>query len=131
LLLLASILDTSSFGQINYQVSLASLSATAFLMEVYHTVKTYLAKGNEMLLKQASFLVLLLTSIISLPLAQFNQMPGSVLLIGVVAFSFLQYILSNISSERLGKIFHGYLYTYLDLALFPLWNCLGFIDTSN
>lgn len=49
---------------------------------------TYLAKGNEMLVKQASFLVLLLASIFAVLLTLLNQIPAAVLLIGLVAFTF-------------------------------------------
>jgi O-antigen/teichoic acid export membrane protein len=87
-LLLASILDASSYGEINYQLALASLLAIASLMGLNNTIMTYLAKGNEMLLKQASFLVLLLASIFSIILALLNQMPAAILLIGLVAFTF-------------------------------------------
>jgi O-antigen/teichoic acid export membrane protein len=87
-LLLASILDTSSYGEINYQLALASLLATASLMGLNNTVMTYLAKGNEILLKQASFLILLLASIFSLLLALLNQIPAAILLVGLVAFLF-------------------------------------------
>jgi O-antigen/teichoic acid export membrane protein len=87
-LLLASILDASSYGEINYQLALASLLATASLMGFNNTIMTYLAKGNEMLLKQASFLVLLLASIAAAILALLNQVPAAILLIGIVAFTF-------------------------------------------
>ena len=87
-LLLASILDASSYGEINYQLALASLLSVVSLMGLQNTVMTYLAKGNEILLKQASFLVLLLASIFSLLLALLNQIPAALLLVGLVAFTF-------------------------------------------
>jgi O-antigen/teichoic acid export membrane protein len=87
-LLLASILDASSYGEVNYQLALASILATASMMGFNNTVMTYVAKGNEMLLKQASFFILLLASILSLLLALLNQIPAAILLIGIVAFTF-------------------------------------------
>jgi O-antigen/teichoic acid export membrane protein len=87
-LMLASILDASSYGVINYQLALASILATASLMGFNNTIMTYLAKGNEILLKQVSFLVLLVASVLSLILALLNQIPAAILLVGLVAFLF-------------------------------------------
>ena len=87
-LLLASILDASSYGQINYQLALASVLATASLLGFNNTIMTYVAKGNEILLKQASFLILLLASISSILLALLNQLSAAILVIGIVAFLF-------------------------------------------
>jgi O-antigen/teichoic acid export membrane protein len=87
-LLLASILDVYSYGEINYQLALASLLATASLLGFNNTIMTYVAKGNEILLKQASFLILLLASVSSVLLALLNQIAAAILLIGIVAFTF-------------------------------------------
>lgn len=90
-LMLASILDASSYGEINYQLAIASLLATASLLGLNNTVMTYVAKGNEILLKQASFLILLLATVSSVVLALLNQIPAAILLIGIVAFTFTIY----------------------------------------
>jgi O-antigen/teichoic acid export membrane protein len=87
-LLLASILEASSYGEINYQLALASLLATTSIIGLNNTIMTYLARGNEILLRQSSFLILLLASTFSLILALLNQIPSAILLIGVVAFTF-------------------------------------------
>jgi O-antigen/teichoic acid export membrane protein len=87
-LILASILDASSYGEINYQLALASLLSIASLMGLNNTVMTFLAKGNEIILKQANFVILILSSIFSLLLSFLNQIPAAILLIGLVAFTF-------------------------------------------
>jgi O-antigen/teichoic acid export membrane protein len=87
-LLLATILDASSYGEINYYLALASLVATASLFGFNNTLMTYVAKGNELLLKQASFLILILASVSSVILAVLNQIPAAILVIGIVAFNF-------------------------------------------
>jgi O-antigen/teichoic acid export membrane protein len=86
-LLIASIVNVHDYGEINYQLALASLLATGSLLGLNNTIVTFLAKGNELLLKQASFLVLLLTSALSVVLALFNQVPAAILLLGINAFS--------------------------------------------
>jgi O-antigen/teichoic acid export membrane protein len=86
-LFIASILDVHDYGEVNYQLALASVLATVSLLGLNNTIVTFLAKGNEILLKQASFLVLILTSALSVVLALFNQVPGAILLLGINAFA--------------------------------------------
>jgi O-antigen/teichoic acid export membrane protein len=86
-LVIASILNVYDYGQINYQLAVASLLATGSLLGLNTTIITFLSKGNELLLKQASFLVLLLTSIIAVALTLFNQVAVALLLLGINAFT--------------------------------------------
>jgi O-antigen/teichoic acid export membrane protein len=86
-LLIAAIVNVYDFGHINYQVALASILAAGSLLGLNNTIITFLSKGNELLLKQSSFLVLLLTSTIAIVLALFNQVGVAILLLGINAFS--------------------------------------------
>jgi O-antigen/teichoic acid export membrane protein len=86
-LIIASILDVSDYGYINYQLALASIVATGALLGLNNTIVTFLSKGNELLLRQSSFLVLVLTSTIAVVLALFNQVGVAILLLGINAYS--------------------------------------------
>ena len=86
-LIIASILNVYDYGHINYQLALASLLAAGSLLGLNNTIITFLSKGNELLLKQSSFLVLLLTSTLAVILASFNQVGVAILLLGINAFS--------------------------------------------
>ncbi len=85
-LLIASIVDVHEYGEINFQLALASILATGSLLGLNNTIVTFLAKGNEAILKQAISLVLLLSSSLAIVLALFNQIPAAILLLGLNAF---------------------------------------------
>jgi hypothetical protein len=95
---------TSSYGKINYPVSLASLSATASIIGVLsYCQKTYLTKENALrYLSSPSFDFYIFLLVYS----SFLSSAYTVLLIGVVAFTFFTIIsCSIISSERLSGFF--------------------------
>lgn len=86
-LLIASILDAESYGVINYQLATAGILGTLSLLGLNNAVITFLAKGNEDLVKQAGLFVLIGSTTIAILLAIFDQVYTAILLLGFNAFS--------------------------------------------
>jgi O-antigen/teichoic acid export membrane protein len=85
---LASILAAEDYGRVNYYIAIASVASTISVVGLNTTVMTYLAKGNETILAQATLLVLVLSAGASIMTAVlFNNIPTAVLLIGLSAFA--------------------------------------------
>ena len=68
-LAIASIVSTSSYGELNYYIAAALLASSFSVVGFNFTTMTYLAKGFEKIVRQANMLVLVLSSISAIILA--------------------------------------------------------------
>jgi O-antigen/teichoic acid export membrane protein len=68
-LAIASIVSTTSYGELNYYIAAAILASTLSVAGLNFTTMTYLAKGFEKIVRQANVLVLLLSSVSAIILA--------------------------------------------------------------
>lgn len=94
---LASILQSSAYGELNYFMSIAMTVSIVSTLGLQVTVQTYLPKGEEILKNQANWTVLLSNCVIVLPLILiFHNIPTIVLSVGLAIFTMVQ-------AELLGK----------------------------
>ena len=75
-LLLASIQNADQYGKTNYEISIASLAASAALLGLNTTVTTYVAKGSSKINVQANQLILISSGIAAIIVAFFNWILG-------------------------------------------------------
>ena len=75
-LLLALIQNADEYGKTNYEISIASLAASAALLGLNTTVTTYLAKGSSKINVQANQLILISSGIAAIIVAFFNWILG-------------------------------------------------------
>ncbi|MEP0825631.1 MAG: oligosaccharide flippase family protein, partial [Nitrososphaera sp.] len=105
--ILASIVTVEEYGQINYYLAMATLISTLSLFGFNTTSITFLAKGSEVILRQASLLVLIIGTILSLILAIIlNSVSVALLLLGLSSFAMT-------SAELLGGKRYRYYFALL------------------
>ena len=75
-LLLALIQNADEYGKTNYEISIASLAASAALLGLNTTVTTYVAKGSSKINVQANQLILISSGIAAMIVAFFNWILG-------------------------------------------------------
>jgi O-antigen/teichoic acid export membrane protein len=75
-LLLAFIQNAHEYGKTNYEISIASLAASAALLGLNTTVTTYIAKGSSKIHIQSNQLILISGGIAALIVAYFNWILG-------------------------------------------------------
>jgi O-antigen/teichoic acid export membrane protein len=75
-LLLALIQNADQYGKTNYEISIASLAASAALLGLNTTVTTYVAKGSSKINVQANQLILISSGIAAIIVAFFNWILG-------------------------------------------------------
>ena len=75
-LLLALIQNADEYGKTNYEISIASLAASAALLGLNTTVTTYVAKGSTKINVQANQLILISSGIAAIIVAFFNWILG-------------------------------------------------------
>src|SRR5919109_1001617 len=75
-LLLAFIQNAHEYGKTNYEISIASLAASAALLGLNTTVTTYIAKGSSKIHIQSNQLILLSGGIAAVVVAYFNWILG-------------------------------------------------------
>jgi O-antigen/teichoic acid export membrane protein len=75
-LLLALIQNADEYGKTNYEISIASLAASAALLGLNTTVTTYVAKGSTKINVQANQLILISSGIAAMIVAFFNWILG-------------------------------------------------------
>ena len=75
-LLLALIQNADEYGKTNYEISIASLAASAALLGLNTTVTTYVAKGSSKINVQANQLILISSGIAAIIVAFFNWILG-------------------------------------------------------
>ena len=75
-LLLALIQNADEYGKTNYEISIASLAASAALLGLNTTVTTYVAKGSSKINVQANQLILISSGIAAIIIAFFNWILG-------------------------------------------------------
>lgn len=75
-LLLALIQNAEEYGKTNYEISIASLAASAALLGLNTTVTTYVAKGSSKINVQANQLILISSGIAAMIVAFFNWILG-------------------------------------------------------
>ena len=75
-LLLALIQNADEYGRTNYEISIASLAASAALLGLNTTVTTYVAKGSSKINVQANQLILISSGIAAMIVAFFNWILG-------------------------------------------------------
>jgi O-antigen/teichoic acid export membrane protein len=75
-LLLALIQNADEYGKTNYEISIASLAASAALLGLNTTVTTYVAKGSNKINVQANQLILISSGIAAMIVAFFNWILG-------------------------------------------------------
>ncbi len=68
-LILASILSVSEYGEINYYIAVAQIPASLAMLGMGNAITTFLAKGEEELLREACSLVLFAAIVASLIMA--------------------------------------------------------------
>ena len=73
-LLLAFIQNAHEYGRTNYEISIASLAASAALLGLNTTVTTYVAKGSSKINVQANQIILLSCGVAAIIVAFFNWM---------------------------------------------------------
>jgi O-antigen/teichoic acid export membrane protein len=73
-LLLAFIQNAHEYGRTNYEISIASLAASAALLGLNTTVTTYVAKGSSKINVQANQIILLSCGVAAITVAFFNWM---------------------------------------------------------
>jgi len=71
-ILIASFLETESFGKISYDMSLPSILGAVGLLGLNTTLMIYLPKGKTEIKSQANILVLFASILVSIPLFSFN-----------------------------------------------------------
>lgn len=87
-LILASLMSTEDYGLVNYYIAIASVASAVSILGLNTAIMTHLAKGNELMFKQASLLVLMLSSGASIVVAVLtNNIPAAILLLGLSAFA--------------------------------------------
>ncbi|HEX5187765.1 MAG TPA: hypothetical protein VFV86_12830 [Nitrososphaeraceae archaeon] len=94
---IASKLNAYEFGTLNYQISIASLFAAVGILGFDTTLTTFVAKGNNRMVHEASFLVMLSGGVLSIILILF--LPSIPLILLVLCML----IFSLIEAENLGK----------------------------
>src|SRR5919108_5624875 len=75
-LLLAFIQNAHEYGKTNYEISIASLAASAALLGLNTTVTTYVAKGSSKINVQANQIILISSGIAAVIVAYFNWILG-------------------------------------------------------
>ena len=73
-LLLAFIQNAHEYGKTNYEISIASLAASAALLGLNTTVTTYVAKGSNKINVQANQIILISCGVAAVTVAFFNWM---------------------------------------------------------
>ncbi len=85
-LFLASLLSTEEYGLFGYYLALATLFGTISVFGLRHTVITYLAKGDEKILPQANFVVLISNIIVIGIMYLWIEHLPTILLLGAMSF---------------------------------------------
>lgn len=93
---IASMLTAEDYGELNYYISVASVSSVISMLGLGTTVITYVAKGSKKIASQANFVVLLSNAIGAVVLMTFTNYYTGLLLVGISFFSMT-------ISETLGK----------------------------
>lgn len=94
---LASMMQVSEYGNLNYQISIAAVLTSIGLMGFDTTLTTFVAKGISRMIPQSSFLVLLAGIVVSLIVyIVFHSWPLVFLLLSAIFFSLA-------SAEVLGR----------------------------
>ena len=102
-LALASIMTVEDYGNLNYILSIATIATIISLLGMPITIKTYLPKGEEVLHKQASLLVLIANTIIVIPLFFLtNNVYVVILFLGM---SFFRMYIAEVLGRRTPKKF--------------------------
>jgi O-antigen/teichoic acid export membrane protein len=70
--ILAMFLEVGDYGEVNYHIASASVPAAIGLLGLDTTVTTYLAKGDEEIMYESSFLILLSSIVLSAVTVGFN-----------------------------------------------------------
>jgi O-antigen/teichoic acid export membrane protein len=84
---LASIVTATSYGEMNYYISAATLASGLSIAGLNFTTTTYLAKGFEKIVGQANVVVLILGSISAIILAIIiNHIPAALLVLALSSF---------------------------------------------
>jgi len=84
---IASMLAAEDYGELNYYISVASVSSVISMLGLGTTVITYVAKGSKKIASQANFVVLLSNAIGAVVLMTITNYYTSLLLVGISFFS--------------------------------------------
>ena|SRR5215211_51349 len=85
--ILASMLTAKDYGELNYYISVASVSSVISMLGLSTTVITYVAKGSKKIGSQANLAVLLSNAIGAVVLMTITNYYTSLLLVGMSFFS--------------------------------------------
>src|SRR5215216_4548147 len=85
--ILASMLTAKDYGELNYYISVASVSSVISMLGLSTTVITYVAKGSKKIGSQANLAVLLSNAIGAVVLMIITNYYTSLLLVGMSFFS--------------------------------------------
>lgn len=84
---IASMLTAEDYGELNYYISVASVSSVISMLGLGTTVITYVAKGSKKIASQANFVVLLSNAIGAVALMTITNYYTGLLLVGISFFS--------------------------------------------
>jgi O-antigen/teichoic acid export membrane protein len=84
---IASMLAAEDYGELNYYISVASVSSVISMLGLGTTVITYVAKGSKKIASQANFVVLLSNAIGAVVLMTITNYYTALLLVGISFFS--------------------------------------------
>ena len=129
--ILASFLSTEEYGQLGYYLALVMLFSPISIFGLKHTVTTYLAKGEEKILPQANFIVLILNiAIMGIMFLFIDHLP-TILLLSALSF------LTMSRAEDLGRqnfkkfsyytMIHRFIHIPASLSLFVIMGIDGII----
>jgi O-antigen/teichoic acid export membrane protein len=84
---IASMLTAEDYGELNYYISVASVTSVISMLGLGTTVITYVAKGSKKIASQANFVVLLSNAIGAVALMTITNYYTGLLLVGISFFS--------------------------------------------